>query len=112
MKASGICFDGNGIMYIADENNNRVRKVYDPEGVAALLPFPKDLSVWPNPAQNELLVSSSAKISSLVICNLLGQIMCSHEYDSKQVNVNVADLAAGIYILKINGSEVRKFVKE
>ena len=90
--------------------------MYDPEGVAALLPFPKDLSVWPNPAQNELLVSSSAKISSLVICNLLGQIMCSHEYDSKQVNVNVADLAAGVYILKINGPdsyrEVRKFVKE
>ena len=38
--------------------------------------------------------------------------MYSGEYNTNKAEINVASLPAGIYLVKINGAEVRKFVKE
>ena len=68
--------------------------------------------VYPNPATKELTISTSDKISSIVISNLLGQVLFSQQFNSQQVQIDVSDLPAGMYLIKINGTEVRKFVKE
>jgi len=68
--------------------------------------------VYPNPAQNELYVSSNGKISRITITNLIGQTLFSHEYNTEGVQVSVAGLPSGVYFVKVNGVEVREFVKE
>ena len=68
--------------------------------------------ISPNPTTISLDVITTNKITTLVITNLLGQTVYAHEYNSQQVHVNVADLPKGIYFVKVNGGEVRKFVKE
>ncbi len=70
------------------------------------------VSVYPNPATNEVTISSSARIQEVTICDLLGQAVLSKAYNSKQVKVDVANLSKGTYFIKMNGTEVRRFVKE
>jgi len=72
-----------------------------------------DITVYPNPATTQLTVQSTNQpISKITITNLLGQTLYSLQYNSLQVNVNIAALAPGMYFVKVNDGEVRKFVKE
>ncbi len=68
--------------------------------------------IYPNPATTSLTITSPQKITNLSITNILGQTVYAHVYNSEKVEVNVSGWPAGVYFLKINGSEVRKFVKE
>lgn len=67
--------------------------------------------VYPNPASASLFISSLNKITTVVISNLFGQVLCSRAYDAPLVEVSIDDLPPGIYFVKINNSETRKFVK-
>jgi len=69
-------------------------------------------TVYPNPAGSEIAISSSVKIMTVAVSNVLGQVMCNQTCNSQKVKLNVASLPAGIYYVRINGSEVRKFYKE
>jgi hypothetical protein len=68
--------------------------------------------IYPNPATTSLTISAPANITSLTIINLLGRTVYTNQYNSQQVQVHVADLPAGIYFVKVNGVEIRKFVKQ
>ncbi len=70
------------------------------------------LILYPNPANTTLAISCSAAINTVAISNVIGQTIYSHNYNTDKVEVNVAGLPAGVYFVKINGTEVRKFVKE
>ena len=70
------------------------------------------IKMFPNPAHNMLTISSIEKVTNVAINNLLGQKVYDHSFNAKEVPVNIADLPNGVYIIKINGSEVRKFLKE
>ena len=69
-------------------------------------------TVAPNPATSMLLITAPTIITTLSITNLIGQTISSHEYHAETVQVDVADLPPGVYFVKINGTEVRKFVKQ
>ena len=70
------------------------------------------LSIYPNPAKNELNIAADQIISDVTITNLVGQTMMSLQYNSKLVRINTATLPPGIYLVKVNGMMMRKFVKE
>jgi PKD repeat protein len=70
------------------------------------------ITVYPNPATNELFISATQKINSIAISNRLGQTVLQNQYNSETINVGIANLPPGIYFIKINGYEVRKFIKE
>jgi hypothetical protein len=82
----------------------------DHTGVA--INIPGEVSIYPNPAHDEIIITSQHRITTIVIANLLGQTLYNQRYNSAQVNVRVADLPAGVYVVKINGTEVRRFVKQ
>ncbi len=50
--------------------------------------------------------------NQIAIMNLIGQTIYTQQYNSPQVLVDVANLPPGIYLIRINGTEVRKFVKQ
>ena len=70
------------------------------------------LTLYPNPANTTLNITSSNIITDIVITNLLGQTVFVYLFNTEKVQINVADLPTGVYIIRINGSAVRKFVKE
>ena len=71
-----------------------------------------DVVIYPNPATNEIRVTSSANIDQITISDLLGQPIYSHEYKSKRAQVNIDGFARGVYLIKVNGTEVQRFVKQ
>jgi hypothetical protein len=68
--------------------------------------------LYPNPVTDGLHIGSINKITSVSITNLIGLIVSSNFYHSEQVQVDVAALPAGMYLLRINGTEIRKFIKQ
>ena len=115
----GVTLDSCGNVYIAEFGNKVVRKVtYDTSchsgGDAlsnAVISNEAKLNIYPNPSTSSLTISSPNKIAQITITNLLGQVTYTHEYNTEKVQIDVADLPKGMYLLRINGSEVRKFVK-
>ncbi len=75
---------------------------------ASVLP----VSVYPNPAQDELTISCVNKITSVTITDLMGKTVSDHCFSSSLVQVAVSELTPGIYFVKINGTQVRKFIKQ
>ena len=72
----------------------------------------KKLSVYPNPAKDFVVLQSARSISEVKIYNVTGALVKSikNVADNK---VNVADLQAGVYIVKINDSaEGVKLIKK
>ena len=71
-----------------------------------------DFQIRPNPTRSTLVITGSHKISSITITSLQGQAIYAHEYNKEPVEIDVAELQSGVYLIKINGTEVRKFVKQ
>lgn len=81
--------------------------------------YGSQFSIHPNPAKNELFLTSKNTTENLTIkiFNLEGKLLSTQNLDSeKQVSVDVSNLSSGIYFLDIedgNGnSTIKKFVKE
>ena len=70
------------------------------------------IDIYPNPTTRTLIIRSPSGITTVAISNLLGQVVYSQQYNSPQVQVDVSTLPAGVYFLKVNGTEVRKFIKQ
>ena len=70
-----------------------------------------ELVIYPNPAGSTLNIAG-IYIKSVAINNLLGQVVYDHAYGASQVHIDIDGLPAGIYFVKVNGTEVRKFVKQ
>ncbi len=71
-----------------------------------------EINIYPNPAASELVVSANWKIKSLSIYNLTGCIVYSENSDKESARLNIASFPPGVYFIKINGTEIRKFVKQ
>jgi Secretion system C-terminal sorting domain len=73
----------------------------------------KTVKIYPNPADNELIVSiTSGKVESVVIMNIAGQEIINKTYSGAKVSVDLKDLTPGMYMVKVNGDYVGKIVKE
>jgi hypothetical protein len=112
--------DNYGSIYIADFGNNRIRQIMSDSAYAVLgsISYVQNINadlqfhLYPNPATTSLTISSTNNINSITITNLLCQTVYTHKYNSEQVQVDVSYLPNGVYFIKVNGSAVRKFVKE
>ena len=74
-------------------------------------------NIYPNPVENELFIETEMNVGEIAIYDVYGrQTMCQqvNATTSQQV-VDVADLKAGVYFVKIvadNGEVVKRFVKK
>ncbi len=76
------------------------------------------LEIYPNPAINELRIGSNPVFKAntqFQICDVLGQIMMYSQLKASQSAIDISNLSAGIYYLKIftdEGFVIGKFLKE
>jgi len=71
------------------------------------------ITIYPNPAITQLTIESSNQpITQITITNLLGQTIYQQTANSQMAQVDVSALSAGVYFVKVNGTDVKKFVKE
>ena len=70
----------NGIENLADEN----------------------VSIYPNPANDNVNIVSNEIINDLQVLNFLGQVLLNIEVNDTQIKINISDYQSGVYIFKIN----------
>ena len=77
-----------------------------------------DVSIFPNPTNDILNITSSKTISEIEIVNVLGQVVYRKEVNADNTLCDVNELTAGVYIVRIHGMDTesvicqRKFIKE
>jgi len=72
-------------------------------------------SIVPNPAQNEIVISSERNYNTIEVINFLGQTVISQPATAQKTTVDVSQLMGGVYFVRIvsdNGTNVQKFVKK
>lgn len=60
-----------------------------------------NVKVYPNPVNDVLSISFEQGISSVAIFNLLGQEVFSKSINANETTINVSNLAAGTYLVKV-----------
>jgi type IX secretion system substrate protein len=115
---TSIAVDGNGIPYIVfeDPTNGRKVSVMRPGTWARVSNTFNNktgqYSVFPNPSQNKLTITTTDKITTVSISNLLGQTVYTQSFNTQKAEIDISMLQSGVYFVKINGREMAKFVKE
>lgn len=74
-------------------------------------PF-KETGIYPNPATTELTVYSAGKINKVEIYNTIGQSLFSGQFNDGNVHIDIRHLSPGMYLVRVNSSEVLKFSKQ
>lgn len=123
----GIKFDKCDNLYIADDINKRVRKVTfnpncslvdttDTTTAVYNLPYQNGISIYPNPAKEQITISGGSNVQDVMIVNTIGQIMVEQKSYSNKAVIDVSALSTGIYFIKIidkrGATIVRRFLKE
>ncbi len=70
------------------------------------------ISIYPNPATDNVIVKSDFTITNVEVLNYIGQTVYTRQNVSeKSLKVNVANLTAGVYFVKVTTVEGIKTVK-
>ena len=70
-------------------------------------------SIYPNPATDVIRVNATAEISTIAVYNVAGAaVNVEASVEGNAATINVAHLAKGIYILKVNDGKATRFIKK
>jgi len=100
----GVAYDGLGNIYVADYENNRIRFITNPTGVAEVAAKNK-IEVYPNPSAGNIKVnipSLSAKSARVVISNVYGAEVKAMELATNTAKNMQLNLPAGVYMLHVS----------
>ena len=113
LYCSAIDLAGN--LYIADPNNNRIRRVnYNTTAVNNISTINTAVTIYPNPTHATLTIKTTEKIGTSEILNMIDQAenVPIHYTNEKEVVLDVSSLSAGVYFIRVNGVYAGKFVKD
>jgi hypothetical protein len=99
----GICFDPNGLLYIADRGNHKIRKV------TAILKteefaLPLSVKIYPNPAVDVVTIetNSNGGNTQLIITDCVGKEVYNQQTTLSSTTVNTSGLSKGIYFVSLH----------
>lgn len=71
-------------------------------GMSGIQEHEVNVNVYPNPANDIVNVNASSNISTIEVFNMMGQKVSAFDANNTTANINVAALANGIYMMRIN----------
>ena len=69
------------------------------------------LHVYPNPATTMLTITSAEAMGTIALYNMVGEMVGNYESSAVKMQLNIAHLPAGVYLVKAGGRVVSRFVK-
>jgi trimeric autotransporter adhesin len=98
----GVALDKNGSIYIADANNQRIRKTYASVGINDVRSG-SGISVSPNPTNDLLVVSGLDASDKVAIYDLTGRNVhvATGVATGGAMTLHTGSLAAGVYVLRV-----------
>lgn len=70
------------------------------------------IAIYPNPASSILTIKYSETINSVEVTNVFGKTIYTQECNTNIIQIDITSLPSGLYFIKINGTEVRKVLKQ
>ena len=115
----GVWYDGtNWTIYTEDTStmllNTRFNVYVAAEALGTDDNASLDISLYPNPANDHINITSKEVITAVSIYNILGQEVSRFEGNNVQMKIDVSTLSEGTYIAKIQVEDavsVNKFLK-
>lgn len=105
--------DAAGNIFIADPNNNRIRKITNNNTAVNQTPaLEQEITISPNPARNELTITGSRKLDDVVIKDALGNKVAGGTFSGVKAIINISGLPVGQYFVTVGGVFAGRFVKE
>ena len=119
---SSVALDAAGNLFIADEGNNRIRKVvFSPSGIGTV-DVEQFINVFPNPTTGTITISGLSELSKgsaiyLHIMDVSGKTVLTKRADSTTgaETIDTGFLAPGVYLISIQTDTQRvakRFVKQ
>jgi len=116
----GIAVDVFGSIYIADANNQRVRKTYSSWlGVNKVSSSGEKITVYPNPSSGDVIVAGCNTSDKVLVMDVTGRQVCDtwNVTSAAPQTLPTVALASGVYILQVldrsgNKTQTVKLVKE
>ena len=101
----------------ADNQSDFVSTTFTTTGVGIdNISMANSISLMPNPADNyiELNVNSNVEVKEAVVFNAFGQMIQTVQLSDNHARIDLSDMAAGMYFVRVNGEGVtatKKFIK-
>lgn len=117
MPDTSIFFTQRDLYFIfeTDEANNAGGFAFDYEGTLGVGESESHgIDIYPNPATTLLHLESETPLTHVEVCNIAGQRMIAVDHTGNELKINLQELPAGIYILRLttdSGMVTKKFVK-
>jgi hypothetical protein len=114
----GVAVDKYGEIYIADANNQRIRKTYTTVGVNDV-PQNTTIDLFPNPVKDKFSVAGLDAADVVSVFDVTGKPVTTATQVRKgsEMEVNLSGCASGIYLLRVtdasgNSKAATRLVKE
>lgn len=85
---------------------------YYPLAAPAITKPAARVDIYPNPASTVVNIGSDDIITKVEVTNILGATIYKAECNSRHTQIDVAGFAAGTYMIRVNGAQAYKFVKQ
>ena len=127
IQISADAHDGYEFSWWDDGNTDNPRNITVTENATYIASFAPatgieenivpEISIFPNPTNDILNITSSETISVIEIVNVMGQIVLQMDVNSDNAVCNVSNLSNGMYFIRIYGNEngniyTKKLTKE
>jgi len=70
------------------------------------------ISVFPNPAQNQISILSTVELSRITILNSTGKKLIEETSNSKSIDINVSDLPSGVYLIEAMTVDQKRIIEK
>ena len=113
----GVCYDKHGFIYLADRNNNRIRKISVPEcdGCAGIeqLSAKNQIAIYPNPSSGMVTIEvlNTTENCTYKTYNALGQEVKSGNLTQTTNQINVQELTNGVYTIVVSQKDKTSIAK-
>jgi hypothetical protein len=71
-----------------------------------------NVNVYPNPVQNRLTIEADVHGSEYCIDNMQGKVIKTGKITETALQIDFSDLSNGTYLLKVNGQNTHKIIKQ
>jgi len=108
-KDGGCLVNGISVRYATEEDSGQFKGFllkYNPQWYKASIPeIPAtfEIIIYPNPAYNQIIIDNkNFVIRNLIIYNIMGKEIGCSAINATKTNLDVSNLPAGMYVVKIN----------
>jgi ligand-binding sensor domain-containing protein len=105
-----LAIDNNGVLWIGTATQGVVR--FQETTSIDDLNSSMNMSVYPNPSKDKLIIKSSNLIKHYELADVTGKIIEANNSNNYSLNIRMSDLSKGVYFLKISNSQQGSVVKK